>query len=104
MIQPNRRGLILGLSAALVAAPAIVRAGSLMPIKASLVVPQDGIALRSIVHPTVVADYIEKITITGYNIYGTFITEEVELQPSKLGLRVPPQPSFKYITSIRTVG
>lgn len=34
MIQSSRRGLILGLGAALVAAPAIVRAGSLMPVRA----------------------------------------------------------------------
>jgi hypothetical protein len=33
MIQTTRRGLILGMGASLLAAPAIVRASSLMPVK-----------------------------------------------------------------------
>ena len=33
IIHPTRRGFLLGLGAALVAGPAIVRAGSLMPVK-----------------------------------------------------------------------
>ena len=34
LIAPTRRGFLTGLGAALITAPAIVRAGSLMPVKA----------------------------------------------------------------------
>jgi hypothetical protein len=34
LISPSRRGFLTGLGAVLIAAPAIVRAGSLMPVKA----------------------------------------------------------------------
>lgn len=33
IIQPSRRGFLTGLGAVLITAPAIVRAGSLMPVK-----------------------------------------------------------------------
>jgi hypothetical protein len=44
----NRRGFITGLIS-LVAAPAIVRAGSLMPVKSFVL--EDGVALSFIPHP-----------------------------------------------------
>jgi hypothetical protein len=55
-------------------APAIVRAASLMPIKASLVFPRDGIALTSAAHPC-------RFTVTGYNLLGEFAIEEIEVVP-----------------------
>lgn len=45
----NRRGFLLG-AASLLAAPAIVRVGSIMPVKA-LVPAGDGVALYSMAHP-----------------------------------------------------
>jgi hypothetical protein len=46
---PSRRGFLAGLGAALVTAPAIVRATSLMPVKQML---DDGVVLHSMAHPT----------------------------------------------------
>lgn len=55
-IITSRRSLITGLGALFIAAPAIVRASSLMPVKAvkwksSLDVVNDGLALASTAHP-----------------------------------------------------
>jgi hypothetical protein len=44
----SRRNFLLGVGAVLVAAPTIVRASSLMPIKQMI---GDGVALQSIAHP-----------------------------------------------------
>lgn len=60
----NRRGFITGLIS-LVAAPAIVRAGSLMPIKAEIIRP-----LRQFV-VTGVSDYIQLAPYTSFDVlYG----------------------------------
>lgn len=48
-MNASRRGLLVGLGASLIAAPAIVRISSLMPVK---LFADDGIAMQSISHPT----------------------------------------------------
>ena len=66
----NRRGFITGLIS-LVAAPAIVRAGSLMPVKTFVL--DDGVMLYSIVHPLP----YKEITFD-YNIYLALCREQIE--------------------------
>lgn len=67
LIQPTRRGLVTGL-AALIAAPAVVRYASIMPVKA-------------IVAPTICRIHygVEKAQylISGYDQYGRPVTEVV---------------------------
>lgn len=65
----NRRELITGLIS-LVAAPAIVRAGSLMPIKG--VSLNDGVRLISMSHPN-----HTRVVIKGWDEYGTVMTETI---------------------------
>jgi len=36
-VQPTRRGVVLGLTASFLCAPAIVRAGSIMPVRRVLI-------------------------------------------------------------------
>lgn len=65
----HRRQLLTGLIG-IIAAPAIVRATSLMPIKSWL---DDGIALRCVPHPSG-PDWVE-FTIRGVDAYGKKLTE-----------------------------
>lgn len=79
MIEQSRRGFITGLIS-LVAAPAIVRAGSLMPIKGD---PLTG--WREIFRsaPTIETSEIVGYTYTikGWDVMGEFVSEQIEWMP-----------------------
>lgn len=60
--QPSRRGLLLGLGAGLICAPAIVRAASLMPIKPLAEVPLKQFVVTGLVHDSItLEEYSERI-------------------------------------------
>lgn len=87
MIIP-RRQLLRG-ALALLTAPAIVRASSLMPIKPLL---GDGVALTMTSHPINF-----RVRVTGLGFDGALITEEIEIN-SPCGRHIISD--MKYIESI----
>lgn len=76
MINPTRRGF-LGM---LLAAPVIVKAASLMPVKALLEVPET-----------------ELLTLTGYDQYGKAVTETYPINSSIGGCRPMSSAAFREI-------
>jgi hypothetical protein len=77
----NRRGFITGLIS-LVAAPAIVRAGSLMPVKSYLL--DDGIALNCMSHPEGFNLALAKSFRETYEIYFANVLNKENIEHIKI--------------------
>jgi len=94
MIEPSRRGLLLGF-AGLLAAPAIVRASSLMPVKAFEI--GDGVALLSTPHPVSVYVRRTRPVQTAYLGFAQLKQEgaTVSFNPAPLILTYPVAPGAK---------
>ena len=88
--KPSRRGLLFGF-AGLLAAPAIVRASSLMQVKAFIDTPKPRLVKITGVGP-------EVVEVHGYDQYGNSV---VELIPIRFGSGLGAQ-KFRTITSVGT--
>lgn len=74
----NRRGFLTGV-AGLLAAPAIVRVSSLMPVSVVPTVAKCSPILR--------APFVGDVMITGWDAYGNTITEYINMAPSDTRVR-----------------
>lgn len=79
---PTRRGLLLGLGA-VIAAPAIVRATSLMPVRAVLT-PAWGISLFAAAHPET------QFIVHGFDEFGKDVIEIIWLDADKINAHGGP--------------
>ena len=66
----SRRSFIAGLGAALITAPAIVRAGSLMPVRTMIIDPEYGWKI------------VGNVVVTGIDMHGRVMTEIIEIGQS----------------------
>lgn len=84
-----RRAFLTGLGATLITAPAIVRAGSLMPVKQMIEI-DDGVALLAMEQPVVSMAGLREMLLPGlYEVTGLlYEVTGLEFNPSTRGLRL----------------
>lgn len=77
MIEPSRRGFITGLIS-LVAAPAVVRAGSLMPVRGDVLDWREVIRSAPEVPFTNCTALLRCYTVIGFDAFGRRASEDIE--------------------------
>ena len=99
LVLPSRRGFLASLGAALVAAPAVVRAASIMLVRSWV---GDGVALTSMAHPNWPIETRDDIPfgsfiVSGYDGLGKKISDVLVINRPSGGVTMK---SFSRITSI----